>query len=55
MKSNIDMNIGHGPKHGLGHGGRHGKGNEHCSRSRRRAEKVDKRMVLEYTHGLFIT
>ncbi len=26
-----------------------------CSRSRRRAEKVDKRKVLEYTHGLFIT
>ncbi len=26
-----------------------------CSRSRRRAEKVDKRMVLVYTHGLFIT
>ncbi len=27
----------------------------YCSRSRRRAEKVDKRMVLVYTHGLFIT
>ncbi len=27
-----------------------------CSGSRRRGvEKVDKRMVLEYTHGLFIT
>jgi hypothetical protein len=26
-----------------------------CSGSRRRAEKVDKRMVLEHTHGLFIT
>ncbi len=26
-----------------------------CSRSRRRAEKVDKRMVLVHTHGLFIT
>ncbi len=26
-----------------------------CSRSWRRAEKVDKRMVLEHTHGLFIT
>ncbi len=26
-----------------------------CSGSRRRAEKVDKRMVLVYTHGLFIT
>ncbi len=27
----------------------------YCSGSRRRAEKVDKRMVLECTHGLFIT
>jgi hypothetical protein len=27
----------------------------YCSGSRRRAEKVDKRMVLVYTHGLFIT
>jgi hypothetical protein len=26
-----------------------------CSRSRQRAEKVDKRMVLVHTHGLFIT
>ncbi len=26
-----------------------------CSQSRRRAEKVDKRMVLGHTHGLFIT
>jgi hypothetical protein len=26
-----------------------------CSRSRRRAAKVDKRMYLDYTHGLFIT
>jgi hypothetical protein len=29
------------------------KGN--CSVSRWRPQKVDKRMVLEYTHGLFIT
>ncbi len=29
---------------------------DRCSGSRRRGmEKVDKRMVLEYTHGLFIT
>ncbi len=28
---------------------------EHCSVSRWRPQKVDKRMVLEYTHGLFIT
>jgi hypothetical protein len=27
----------------------------YCSRSRRRAEKVDKRMVLVHTDGLFIT
>ncbi len=27
----------------------------YCSRSRRRAEKVDKRMVLVHTHGVFIT
>jgi hypothetical protein len=27
----------------------------HCSVSRWRPHKVDKRMVLEYTHGLFIT
>jgi hypothetical protein len=27
----------------------------YCSRSRRRAEKVDKRIKLDYTHGLFIT
>jgi hypothetical protein len=26
-----------------------------CSASRWRPQKVDKRMVLEYTHGLFIT
>jgi hypothetical protein len=26
-----------------------------CSLSRWRPQKVDKRMVLEYTHGLFIT
>jgi hypothetical protein len=26
-----------------------------CSRSRRRAAKADKRMVLVHTHGLFIT
>jgi hypothetical protein len=26
-----------------------------CSVSRWRPHKVDKRMVLEYTHGLFIT
>ncbi len=26
-----------------------------CSWSRRRPQKVDKRMVLEHTHGLFIT
>jgi hypothetical protein len=26
-----------------------------CSVSRGRPHKVDKRMVLEYTHGLFIT
>ncbi len=26
-----------------------------CSVSRWRPQKVDKRMVLEYTHGLFIT
>ncbi len=26
-----------------------------CSVSRRRPQKVDKRMVLEHTHGLFIT
>ncbi len=26
-----------------------------CSWSRRRLQKVDKRMVLEHTHGLFIT
>ncbi len=25
----------------------------YCSRSRRRAEKVDKRMVLVHTHGFF--
>jgi hypothetical protein len=29
--------------------------NNNYSRSRRRAEKVDKRMVLVHTHGLFIT
>jgi hypothetical protein len=27
----------------------------YCSRSRRRAAKGDKRMVLVHTHGLFIT
>jgi hypothetical protein len=27
----------------------------HCSVSRWRPQKVDKCMVLEYTHGLFIT
>ncbi len=27
----------------------------YCSVSRWRPQKVDKRMVLEYTHGLFIT
>ncbi len=27
----------------------------YCSVSRRRPQKVDKRMVLEHTHGLFIT
>ncbi len=27
----------------------------YCSVSRWRPHKVDKRMVLEYTHGLFIT
>ncbi len=27
----------------------------YCSRSRRRAAKADKRMVLVHTHGLFIT
>jgi hypothetical protein len=27
----------------------------YCSVSRGRPHKVDKRMVLEYTHGLFIT
>jgi hypothetical protein len=43
---------GHG--HGHGHGCRRGDG-QWCSRSRRRAEKVDKRMVLVHTHGLFIT
>jgi hypothetical protein len=26
-----------------------------CSRSRRKAAKADKRMVLVHTHGLFIT
>ncbi len=26
-----------------------------CSWSRQRPQKVDKRMVLEHTHGLFIT
>ncbi len=30
-------------------------GQPHCSLSRWRPQKVDKRMVLEYTHGLFIT
>ncbi len=30
-------------------------GNPSCSVSRWRPHKVDKRMVLEYTHGLFIT
>jgi hypothetical protein len=29
--------------------------NQYCSVSRWRPQKVDKRMVLEYTHGLFIT
>ncbi len=29
--------------------------NYKCSVSRWRPQKVDKRMVLEYTHGLFIT
>jgi hypothetical protein len=28
---------------------------DYCSGSRRRAEKADKRMALEHTHGLFIT
>ncbi len=28
---------------------------DNCSVSRWRPHKVDKRMVLEYTHGLFIT
>jgi hypothetical protein len=28
---------------------------DNCSWSRRRLQKVDKRMVLEHTHGLFIT
>ncbi len=28
---------------------------KYCSWSRRRPQKVDKRMVLEHTHGLFIT
>jgi hypothetical protein len=31
------------------------KTNYTCSWSRRRPQKVDKRMVLEHTHGLFIT
>jgi hypothetical protein len=30
-------------------------GYSYCSVSRWRPQKVDKRMVLEYTHGLFIT
>jgi hypothetical protein len=30
-------------------------GNNYCSASWWRPQKVDKRMVLEYTHGLFIT
>jgi hypothetical protein len=30
-------------------------GHRGCSRSRRRAAKADKRMVLVHTHGLFIT
>jgi hypothetical protein len=29
--------------------------NYYCSVSRWRPQKVDKRMVLEHTHGLFIT
>jgi hypothetical protein len=29
--------------------------NIYCSISQWRPQKVDKRMVLEYTHGLFIT
>jgi hypothetical protein len=28
---------------------------QYCSVSRWRPQKVDKRMVLEHTHGLFIT
>jgi hypothetical protein len=32
-----------------------GRGRTQCSLSRWRPQKVDKRMVLEYTHGLFIT
>jgi hypothetical protein len=28
---------------------------KYCSRSRQRAEKVDKSMALVHTHGLFIT
>jgi hypothetical protein len=30
-------------------------GDDYCSVSRWRPQKVDKRMVLEHTHGLFIT
>jgi hypothetical protein len=30
-------------------------GFQNCSRSRQRAAKADKRMVLVHTHGLFIT
>jgi hypothetical protein len=33
----------------------HTLGGYNCSVSRWRPQKVDKRMVLEHTHGLFIT
>jgi hypothetical protein len=40
-------------RHRLEH--KHSHRHRHCSVSRWRPQKVDKRMVLEYTHGVFIT
>ncbi len=57
--SSVDV-VGGDAEGGEGvEGDKHGEGDEvddgGCSVSRWRPQKVDKRMVLEYTHGLFIT
>jgi hypothetical protein len=49
MKSNIDMNIGHGHRHGLGHGGRHGQGKEHGYGSRHEYGRLQLALSVEWT------